>query len=252
MLKIGDKLKWMERSLVVPKFSNLTPIIARIDGRAFHSFTRGMVPFSGELADSMDYTAQALLKETGADLSYAQSDEISLVWLPSESELWFGGKLQKMVSSLAAFATSEFALDFGAKAPELVRKRKPTFDARVFFVPTDQNALEYLRWREVDCTKNSISMFAQLLFFHKELLNVPSGEKIKMCQTKGYDWNELDDRFKYGGLFKKAKRWIKFSAEEIDRLPKKHAARTNPGLMVERSVVEVGTRATQVDFVQHI
>lgn len=58
-----------------------TPVIVRIDGKAFHTFTRGLEkPYDKNLMKLMQDTTLALCKEVdGCQLGYTQSDEISLL-----------------------------------------------------------------------------------------------------------------------------------------------------------------------------
>lgn len=89
------------------------PCIVRVDGRAFHTLTRQCEkPFDERLIDSMAQTAVALCQEIdGAQLAYVQSDEISVLgvdYVTPDSETWFGGNVQKIVSVAASRATVAF------------------------------------------------------------------------------------------------------------------------------------------------
>lgn len=100
----------------------LTPIIARMDGRSFHTFTKGLKrPFDKNFSDCMIKTTELLVKETGACIGYTQSDEITLVWYNGNptSQIWFDGKVQKMVSQLAAQATLFFYREVVKRLPRL-------------------------------------------------------------------------------------------------------------------------------------
>jgi len=127
----------------------MLPTFARIDGRAFHSFTQGMEkPYDVKLHNAMKNTTRILTKETNACLGYTQSDEITLAWYSTDykSQIWFDGKHSKMVSQLAALATLYFYRACELMLPDYC-ERLPSFDARVWQVPnTDEGANVFL-WR---------------------------------------------------------------------------------------------------------
>ena len=234
---IGDRMKMYESLSVNDRFLPLVPIIARIDGRAFHNFTRGMKkPYDPILSMVMKNTAKNLLEETGANIAYTQSDEISLIWLSENinSQVYFDGRISKMISQLAAQTTWEFNNELFKWAPDFYQ-RKATFDARVFTVPNKCEAANYILWREWDCTKNSISLAAQSFYSHKELQNKNGKEMQEMIFQKGINWNDYSADFKRGVYIQKRKVFRKFSAKELESLPEKHEARNNPNLIVERS-----------------
>ena len=133
--------------------------------------------------------------------------------------------------------TAYFNKNLSAYLPEKANKL-PMFDCRVWNVPTLEEAANCILWRELDATKNSISMAAQHYYSHKELHGKNSEEKMKMLLEKSVKWEEYPAFFKRGSYFRRVTRRVKFSAAELDKLPLKHEARKNPNLMVERSIVE--------------
>lgn len=237
--ELGDRMKMFEKQALPDRFIPGLPVMARMDGRAFHSFTRGMArPFSPLMTKCMVETTRALVKATGARMGYTQSDEITLMFYEEDqnSQMIWDGKPQKLISNLASETTLEFFLNIQEELPDFA-KRKPKFDARVWQLPTKEEAINAFIWREMDATKNSISMMAQTYFSHSELQGVNSGEKIKMLEEKGHHWAKMPDAFKRGTYLRREKVLTPYSHEEISKLPPKHAARENPELLVERSVV---------------
>ena len=110
---LGDRMKAYEAAQTSFKFDGFMPVYARLDGRGFSKFTRGMRrPYDERMSMAMITTASALVKETNARIAYTQSDEISLVWLAdaekAESQIFFDGKMLKLASVLASFATAAF------------------------------------------------------------------------------------------------------------------------------------------------
>jgi tRNA(His) guanylyltransferase len=185
-----------------------------------------------------------LVKETGALTGYTQSDEISLLWMQKErnEEIFFSGKVFKMVSHLSSLATGYFNRRLWEFIPEKIissPEKFPTFDARVMNIPTKAEAANYFLWRERDATKNSITMAAQCYFSHAQLQGQNSSDKQTMLWKNGVNWNNYPDFFKRGTYVQRIKQERVFSEAEISLLPANHEARTNPNLIVFRSQVVV-------------
>ena len=108
---LGDRMKWYEKNFSLPKAVPMLPVIARLDGRAFHTWTKGLSkPFDQAFMDVMAYTTKRLVEETNAVIGYTQSDEISLIFYSEKpsSQVFFDGKQQKIVSNLASMCTAFF------------------------------------------------------------------------------------------------------------------------------------------------
>lgn len=229
---LGDRMKMYEQ-LSRNKLMPLIPAMARIDGRKFSSFTRGMVrPYDVRLSSLMVSTTRYLVQETNACMGYTQSDEITLTWL---MDLPFDGRVQKMQSVLAAMATAYFSREMRDRLPSEYQDKLPHFDCRVWNVPNREEGANVFLWREWDATKNSISMAAQSHYSHNELMNKHSGDMQEMLHQRGINWNDYPTFFKRGNYIQRRKTLRRFSTDELDKLPEKHEARTNPDLMVERT-----------------
>lgn len=202
-LSIGDRMKEAENlwKSQVPKESY---VLLRLDGKAFHTYTKGLErPYDTLLMEAMDKTMIALCDEiSGVRIAYTQSDEITLLitdWDGNkEQEYWMGGVLQKIVSLSAAKATAVF----NRVRNEQGFSGEALFDSRLYTFPADEegraNALDAFTWRFKDCIKNSVSMAAHAEFGHKMLLNVNTDGKKKMLSDVGKDWENLLTGFKYG------------------------------------------------------
>ena len=235
---IGDRMKIYEGAEAGRRLMPLLPTLARIDGRAFHSFTRGMErPFDATFSSCMLDTTTALVRDTGACMGYTQSDEITLAWHSStiKRQIFFDGRVAKMTSQLAAQATLIFYRLVLERMPGYA-DRLPTFDARVWVVPNRAEGANVFLWREMDATKNSLSMAASRYYKHTALEGKNSQQKHDMLHIKGVNWNDYSSLFKRGAYVQRRIEAIPFSTTEIDRLPPQHEARTNPGLIVERSM----------------
>lgn len=238
---LGDRMKSYESMEAGRRLMPLLPVLARIDGRAFHSFTRGMArPFDAVFSQAMVDTTAALVRDTGACMGYTQSDEITLVWHAdnTRSQIWFDGRVAKMTSQLGAQATLTFYRLVLERMPQYA-SRLPSFDARVWSVPNRAEGANVFLWREWDATKNSISMAASAHYSHKALMGKSGRDKHDLLHAMGVNWNDYPAMFKRGTYVQRRATQTPFSAEEIERLPPKHAARANSALIVERQVCTV-------------
>lgn len=239
---LGDRMKWYESRYTNDQFMPMVPVVARMDGRSFHTFTSGLLrPYDKGLSDLMVETTKFLVQETNARCGYTQSDEITLVWLAEEweSDIFFAGKLQKM-NSLLASMTSTY---FNRRLPDFLpqkRDQMPLFDSRVFQVPTDFEAVNCFIWREQDATRNSVQMAARAHFSHNECENKSGSELQEMLWSReGVNWNDYPTFFKRGTYVRRRVVERAFTTEELDALPPMHTARKNPDLKVKRSAVMV-------------
>jgi len=237
---LGNRMKSYESQTTSTKLIPKLPIIARIDGRSFSSFTKGLRrPYDERLTNLMIETTKYLVQETNANCGYHQSDEISLVWYIDDydSQMMFDGKLFKLISILSSMATGFFNKNLPTYIPEKANLI-PTFDCRVFNVPTVEEAVNVFYWREKDATKNSITMAASEYYSHKFLMGKNGSEKQELLFQKGINWNDYPSFFKRGTYVQKKRVLTKFSAEELEKLPAKHQARINPDLEIERWVID--------------
>jgi tRNA(His) 5'-end guanylyltransferase len=189
----------------------------RIDGKAFHTYTKGLKrPFDQGLIDDMDTTAAYLCKEIqGAVCAFVQSDEISILicdFEKNETSAWFDNVIQKMCSVSASMATARFNkaiierfIEEGWTTLIRIRDMKwAEFDSRVYQLPTTTEVENYYIWRQQDTVKNSISSVAQSMFSHKELNGKNGNEKQEMMfQKDGTNWNDFDPKLKRGRMIVK-------------------------------------------------
>lgn len=238
---LGDRMKLYEGMETQRKSMPYLPLCARLDGKAFHSFCHSLQkPYDTRLSSLMVDTTKFLVESTGALVGYTQSDEISLLYYTENhrSQLWYDGKFQKICSVLSGYASSFF----NKKLPEVLPEKAdalPVFDCRVWNVPTREEAANVFLWREFDAVKNSISSLAQAHYSTKELHGKNSSEKQDMIIEIGDNWNNHPVVFKRGVYVQRRLESRVFAPEEINRLPELHAARTNPELEIQRSIVEM-------------
>lgn len=200
---LGDRMRGyeIEARTRLPRRS-LTVI--RLDGRAFHSWTRAVGldrPYDVGMLLLMGHTTKALAEEiSGTVLAYTQSDEISLLlqdFAGENTEPWFGGQVQKIISIAASVATAAFNAAIPGQLPA-------HFDARVFTVPSRVEAANYMLWRQRDARRNAISMLAEHHFSAKQLHGVPTFERRRMLEAMGVDLDAVDERFLNGQVVERA------------------------------------------------
>ena len=242
-MDIATRMKMYEKEQET-YLNTYKPTIARIDGRSFHTFCKGLhKPFDVNLIVLMITTTEFLVREFQPVVGYTQSDEITLVWKTSPT--MFSGRVQKLVSVLASACTSYFAMN-REFLPSRQRSLYPTFDCRIFNVPDLEEAANNLRWRQEDAIKNSISATAHAYFDHKVVLGKDSQQQLEMLRNIGVEWDSFPVGYKRGYYVAKREVTRTFTPEEIDLLPRKHAARRNPNLQYTRS--EVGELDLPLDF----
>ena len=235
---LGDRMKAYEAVETGRKFDPQLPVYARIDGRGFSKFTKGMErPFDSRMTWSMIDTTKYLVDKTHAVMGYVQSDEISLVWDGSEtnSKHFFDGKIQKACSVLASMAAARFA-------PAIYRNfgtwplNCPHFDCRVIQLPDRSEATNMFLWRELDAQKNSVSMLARAHFSHKDLHGKSGADMHAMLATKGIYMTDQPTAFSRGTWLRRVVEDKVISEEDRMLIPAKH--RPAPGAIVQRSSVQ--------------
>lgn len=201
------------------KLMRRTPVAIRIDGKAFHTFTKGFKkPFDDVLVKSMQQTMKYLCENIqGCVLGYTQSDEITLILVDYKklnSSAWFDYEVQKMCSIAASMATMAFNNIFSKEVEYYTNALRETnsmtkqefgyaetlinaiekgamFDARVFNIPKEE-VTNLVYWRQLDATRNSIQMVGQANFSHKELQDKSCNEIQDMLMVqKGINWNDF-------------------------------------------------------------
>lgn len=246
---LGDRMKkyeYITRTYLVPRM----PVIIRLDGKAFRTFTRGFKrPFDEVLISTMQDTTKYLCENIqGCVLGYTQSDEITLVLVDYNklnSCAWFDNNIQKMCSIAASMATFAFNRFFVAnldafyesntdidlteigyhitfseeddckyyEAYKKAAEKGAMFDARVFNIPKEE-VCNCVLWRQNDATRNSVEMVAQAHFSHGVLQNKSQSQMQDMLMLeKGINWNDFPVHQKRGSCC------IKVQGDE-DKRPK--------------------------------
>ena len=204
---LGDRMKANYEDRTRISLPRRSYTLIRIDGKAFHTYTRGMIrPFDDGLIDDMDATAAYLCKNImGAKFAFVQSDEISILLTDFEdigTQSWFDSNLQKMCSVSAAQATRAFN-EARLKRNGMDTMKWAEFDSRVFQIPQKAEVENYFIWRQQDTTRNSISSVAQSLYSSKELHGKNTDEQQELIFQKGINWNDYAPKYKRGRMIVK-------------------------------------------------
>lgn len=200
MQDIGDRMKANYEARAKYKLTRRTPVIIRVDGRAFHTFTRGFNrPFDNRIMGGIKSVMEALVREAqGCKVAYCQSDEISLFltdWDTLQTESWFDYNIAKLTSVSASIATRAFnsylqGYNVGEGLPSHA-KSGAEFDARAFNIPIEEVA-NYFLWRAKDWYRNSITMYTQSFFSHGQLQGKSCQDMHEMLHHVGKNWtNDL-------------------------------------------------------------
>lgn len=190
---LGNRMKHNYEQAYSFRLPLRMPTIIRLDGKAFHTFTRGFArPFDLSFMQAMATVTEYLCRSVQtAVFGYTQSDEISLLLHPYQrldSQPWFDNEIQKIVSVSASMASSILSRIYG---------REALFDARVFVLP-EAEVVNYFIWRQQDASRNSLNMLAQSIYSHRQLQGRKSPDIHDMLMNRSINWNDLPTYQKRG------------------------------------------------------
>ena len=226
---LGTRMKTYYEQIPKTKLMRRTPVAIRIDGKAFHTFTRGFAkPFDEVLGNAMVRTMEYLCKNIqGAVLGYQQSDEITLLlvdYQTFETDAWFDYEVQKMCSISASMATMAFNKYFKEEVDIWFRsnifafpandhneelmslwdryrtaiEKGAMFDARCFNIPKEE-VCNLVFWRQLDAQRNSVQMLGQANFSHAQLQGKSCLEIQNMLvEQKDISWLDYPARWQHG------------------------------------------------------
>jgi tRNA(His) 5'-end guanylyltransferase len=249
--ELGLRMKNFYESVPKTSLMRRTPVAIRIDGKAFHTFTRGFEkPFDEVLGRAMRETMKYLCENIqGCVLGYTQSDEITLILVDYKkltSSAWFDYEVQKMCSIAASMATMAFNKAFEKELNKWKTQNFPTnylghlnapvtvdtvklletyhkaidkgamFDARCFNIPKEEVA-NLIYWRQLDAARNSIQMVGQAYFSHSELHGKNQNDIQEMLwSTHGINWNDYSTHLKRGSCCIKVGQKTTCAEENLD------------------------------------
>lgn len=196
---LGDRIKRYE-SVSKHKLTPRSPLFIRVDGKSFHTFTKGCQrPFDKDIIDCMAYAAKMTAQEmSGFKLAYVQSDEATFMLTDTDTlttQGWFDYELNKVVSISASAFTAHFNWYWHVRLDH--NFTVAMFDSRAFTVPVE-DAPNVFVWRQRDWERNSIQMLARAHFSHRELDRKKIFEIHDMLHEKNINWADLSGQLKNG------------------------------------------------------
>ena len=228
---LGERMKEFYETIPKTRLMRRCPVTIRIDGKAFHTFTRGFdKPFDEVLVKSMQNTMKYLCENIqGCVFGFCQSDEITLILLDYQTlntDAWFDYEVQKMCSIAASMATMAFDKYFSAEVNAFAednsiapigyfnnendplakryniycaaRDKGAMFDARVFNIPKEE-VTNLVYWRQLDAARNSVQMVGQAYFSHNQLQGKSCNDiQDMLIETYGINWNDFPTHMKRG------------------------------------------------------
>ena len=245
--ELSIRMKTFYEQIPKIKLIRRMPVIIRLDGKAFHTFTKGFKkPFDEILIKTMQETTKYLCENIqGCVLGYTQSDEISLLLVDYKklnSDAWFDYEVQKMCSIAASMVTMRFnkeliknIKEYDIKCSSMIQhvelpnlhndyikelntavEKGAMFDARCFNIPKEE-VTNYIYWRQLDASRNSVQMVGQANFSHKELKNKSYNDIQDMLMIQeGINWNDFPVYQKRGTCVIKEEYFINDKGEEIE------------------------------------
>lgn len=251
---LGDRMKAYESEETDRVFDASRPLVVRLDGRAFSTFTRGMnKPFDDRLIAVMDEVTAALVDANHAVIGYTQSDEITLIFDRSREEAQpiFGGRLFKVISLLAGMASARFALLAATVWPERVARSVPMFDCRAFGVPSRVEAVNALVWRELDASRNAVQAVAQAHFSPKQMHGRSCDVLETMLAERGVAMSDYPIGHRLGRYFARRTMEVELAGADLERIPERHRP-TGPVLrsrVLTLDLAPIVLRPDRVDLV---
>lgn len=243
--EMGDYFKQIEAEMRGVEYIDFDKaFVIRVDGRAFHTFTRGMDrPYCQHLDGMREVAATAVLKSLKPSFAYYQSDEISYVWMPNDRPEQihpFHGRVDKLISLCASLTSVAFYRQYIVRgtAAGLEGGALPHFDGRLAGVFSDPlEAVRCVTWRENDAMRNSVQMLAQSMFSHKQLQKKNVYDQFLMCTEAGTDWQtDVPSQYQRGTYIRMGVQEIELTEEQRTKIPEAH--RPPAGTLVPRSVVK--------------
>ena len=216
---LGDRMKENYENRAKTYLVRRMPVIIRLDGKAFHTFTRGMKkPYDEIFHNTMNATMKYLCENIqGCKLGYTQSDEITLLltdYDTIDTDAWFDNNVQKICSVSASMATMAFNKYLRENTERyfmehswdedylgifsLAITKGAMFDSRCFNIPKEEVTNCFI-WRQQDATRNAIQMLGQCNFSHKELHGKSCNDIQDMLMLqRGINFNDMPTEFKRG------------------------------------------------------
>lgn len=225
---LGDRIKAKYENITRSYIPKKTNGIIRLDGKAFHTYAKGLdKPYDEKLIYAMDEAAKHVIsKVQGAKFGFVQSDEISIIFTDYDninSQMYFNGNIQKITSITAAECTHRFN---AVRREQGYTSNYGVFDSRVFSIPTQIEAYNYFLWRQQDCIRNSKLTLAQTHLGKNQCHGFCTNDLVNKLNNNGIFWSEQKNGHKYGRFIIKEyyekngatrSRWVAVDATPLEK-----------------------------------
>jgi len=171
-------------------------------------------PFTDTLGEIIGETFLSSIKEIeGARFGLFCGEEFNIILLPSshDTDLWLGNSLQKIIS----FCSSLFSLHFNnlSLAEDLDWAGKIYFDSRAFVLPSFQEVVNYLIYRQHEGGKDFVFKAAKYILLKrygidslKELSGASTSRQHEILEENDLSLDEFPSYFEKGiGCYKSLK-----------------------------------------------
>jgi tRNA(His) 5'-end guanylyltransferase len=215
--EVAARMKRYEAEISDKLLRNDKPIIMRLDGTSFSTFTAPYKkPFDDRIHKALVMAAADISEKYQPQTAYVCSDEVSFIFaentLINKNNAVHGGRPQKITSVASGMLSARFThhifkmlFEKDVTLLKAMINNPPYFDCRIAELPSREEAFENIGWRQMDCIRNSIALLARKHYSHDETTSKKSAELIQMLQEKNLEWNEQPNAFRYGTLLKKRK-----------------------------------------------
>jgi tRNA(His) 5'-end guanylyltransferase len=192
-------------------------VVIRADGKGFTNFMKKLEfkrPFDMRMSEIMAHVTQKLVDNFKGIYGYTESDEISIL-LPKEYED-YNRKVRKLITHASSIASSNFTskliLDYNI--PEVA-----IFDARVMAFPTDEDVIDYFRWRQDDANRCCLNTFCHWTAIQEDGMTARQATSLFKNQTVGFK-NEflMQHGINYNEIDKWMRRGVGVVWEEYDKI----------------------------------
>lgn len=186
------------------------PVVIKIDGRNFSRATKNtQKPFCPKTMKLLNGTMLTLAKQIdGVVFGFQYSDKIILVLRNDrnqEEDPWFGNDCQKMASVSSSLATYECMSQLWGMDEPPPLEGSITFSSKVFGVPSINETINYLLYRQFRCMQNAVNEAVQSVLWprygrqtHGILEDKSLDDRRKILDEAGFNFDSMPAPFRHG------------------------------------------------------
>ncbi|XP_022835702.1 probable tRNA(His) guanylyltransferase [Spodoptera litura] len=167
-------------------------IVVRLDGKCFHKFSddhKFSKPNDLRALKLMNYAAFNVLRDFNDLLmAFGQSDEYSFIF--KKTTTLYKRRAAKLLTTINSKFSSSYVFYWSKFFGDVPLKYPPTFDGRIVLYPSDENLIDYMKWRQADVHINNLYNTTFWTLVLKGNLSPSQAEK-RLCGTVSADKNEI-------------------------------------------------------------